>query len=1325
MSEEEDTAEDFHQDESETDSSIYDRAKLEAVALAATPECLTLCENAKIHLDKRFPSANGNAANTELTPLFPELENMSNSGKPKLLDEVPGVFTTQICDPDTGIWADGPEIDIQRTVMKVDKVRMSSYESRGWHINWSCSTKFPQLPSKCWIEIDRDQPTTGIGIFHYRRLKLNGRNITTKSNMAKTALRRFEVRLLRTVFIGPRGQFSCFSYKMRVPMQLKEAIDTPSPLINREMNCDSEEGSHIIRRSVFRPADFVQEPIDVEIAADGGPTPEVSANTPGALASRPLSQVSQPRIAIQGGVKGFLTLQGFNILDAWKAAVTKIMNIAAEAQRKATAIHMFPGLDQFAARRNFDEAVLRNADIDWVQLSEEQGNQFRQDLPNYLFLGQEFITKEARGCRHFDLARASANIEDDSIEILQILPQDLVETVLNTEGFRACAKEMGWHDNKLLFELAGSDNSGPNMCAGLKGYSMVFDSKNASEFGWSLAAPTGQYLQAAAEGELSLRKDVAKGMWILGGCPARWPALCVGQHMVIVPGKKARRCAAHGSPKAKVLEAWALRNNHFHEVPAFLKEYWDLTNLRSYVYPGSSVGVLPKAYRAKRGKSKLTDKQRLLQSGMFDKCDGIVMPTIPEVPATETPVQTQSAADDGRCVTKISLETTKAVRSKTFTGKLPSSHLGKHRLTLAHMEAARSEHEDFTADLTNPIEVTEDSSAAVQSITNDAGELLRDNRQVAGVLITAPPPRPPPPVSDSYLMPPRSYNENAIRNTEGRRLAGPTDPDMQLPDKSSIGIQITILLAMGAEPCIDVADIESYFRNFSIPLYRQGTQATSIPFGPHGFGVHKRGEFGKYDMPACTTPAGIFICRATEFEMRAQQNNMPTNEYPDELWQAMASRTALLGNQHGHSIYSCIWIDDLLIMYHQCPTLQNASKQWLTTRMEHKLGFTCAREKQQLWETNSLRAPPLKHRLNSFGAVTDYVGLRMHIPRPIPGESSRQLPVWTVQEPKLLKYADKLATLYRTDPATGSHILKLLTTLELQKITGQIVAAAATEIELLELCRPFWHAGLKVLASTAPGRRGPILDNMHSITPEVRRAAETIENRMRFPTPLPAAPRVHYPHVRSPGVHLVFSDARKPGKDMMDPANRAGEEFCFGWWCDLGPIEGVVYFQRHFTETELLMGIPVLEYIGTYCAVMSTYAYWAALPHSDAAGHGHLIAMTDSKTVKQRFKGGKVRGTPMMQTHSLFIDALESQDQAARDEARRPLTVDVCYFSRDFNLMSDSLTHGRRGIPDFKQLAAINGFTKVREATTVPAISAAAIKYGNMTWDEMLTHDKL
>ena len=125
------------------------------------------------------------------------------------------------------------------------------------------------------------------------------------------------------------------------------------------------------------------------------------------------------------------------------------------------------------------------------------------------------------------------------------------------------------------------------------------------------------------------------------------------------------------------------------------------------------------------------------------------MPTIPEVPGAETPAPEAASKQ----ATAKSLEADGVARSKTFAMKLPSSNLGKHRLKLAHMHAARSEHEDTTAYITDHIEMTEDSSVAVQSITNEAGELLRDGRNVAGVLITAPPSRPPLPVSDDYLIP--------------------------------------------------------------------------------------------------------------------------------------------------------------------------------------------------------------------------------------------------------------------------------------------------------------------------------------------------------------------------------------------------------------------------------------------------------------------------------------------------------------------------------------------------------------------------------------------
>ena len=151
------------------------------------------------------------------------------------------------------------------------------------------------------------------------------------------------------------------------------------------------------------------------------------------------------------------------------------------------------------------------------------------------------------------------------------------------------------------------------------------------------------------------------------------------------------------------------------------------------------------------------------------------------------------------------------------------------------------------------------------------------------------------------------------------------------------------------------------------------------------------------------------------------------------------------------------------------------------------------------WRNNIILAGPhIKHWLDSFGSVADYVGLRIHIARPING-GLRQLPVLTVQEPKHLKYAEKLATLNQRDPVTEKYVRDLICTNDLQQLTGQIVAAATTEIENLELCRPFWRVGQTVLQATKQVQRGPTLEGMHPISNDVCIAAKEIEHMMRFP----------------------------------------------------------------------------------------------------------------------------------------------------------------------------------------------------------------------------------
>jgi hypothetical protein len=125
------------------------------------------------------------------------------------------------------------------------------------------------------------------------------------------------------------------------------------------------------------------------------------------------------------------------------------------------------------------------------------------------------------------------------------------------------------------------------------------------------------------------------------------------------------------------------------------------------------------------------------------------------------------------------------------------------------------------------------------------------------------------------------------------------------------------------------------------------------------------------------------------------------------------------------------------------------------------------------------------HQLNSLGVVSDYVGLRIHIPRPIVG-ATRELPVLTVQEPKRLKYADNLATLYQRKPGGKEYVRKLVSTLDLQQMSGQIVAAVTTEVELLELCHPFWEVGRYMIEPSAKGSRGPETTGRHHLSNDLR-----------------------------------------------------------------------------------------------------------------------------------------------------------------------------------------------------------------------------------------------
>ena len=66
-----------------------------------------------------------------------------------------------------------------------------------------------------------------------------------------------------------------------------------------------------------------------------------------------------------------------------------------------------------------------------------------------------------------------------------------------------------------------------------------------------------------------------------------------------------------------------------------------------------------------------------------------------------------------------------------------------------------------------------------ESITDDARRFVIDQPKMAGVRVTLPLPRPAPPTCTNYKMPSKTYNTEACKHSEGKRLSGPTDPDLQ------------------------------------------------------------------------------------------------------------------------------------------------------------------------------------------------------------------------------------------------------------------------------------------------------------------------------------------------------------------------------------------------------------------------------------------------------------------------------------------------------------------------------------------------------------------
>ena len=206
-------------------------------------------------------------------------------------------------------------------------------------------------------------------------------------------------------------------------------------------------------------------------------------------------------------------------------------------------------------------------------------------------------------------------------------------------------------------------------------------------------------------------------MWILGGCPARWPALCVGQHMVIVPGKKARRCAAHGSPKDRVLLKWATQHNYYRIAPNYLTEYWDMMELKNYCYPD-------KARQARETLAMeniaLAVRRTWKKSGLFDLIikpqDEPVHIVTPHPPAN--PVEVPLT---------VPTESQHRFSTAFYESDQRFSHSHRVKRLRRMLPDAKAEHEDTLGYVTNSPEMVASPTNSIDTIVDVTGENALDD----------------------------------------------------------------------------------------------------------------------------------------------------------------------------------------------------------------------------------------------------------------------------------------------------------------------------------------------------------------------------------------------------------------------------------------------------------------------------------------------------------------------------------------------------------------------------------------------------------------------
>ena len=417
-----------------------------------------------------------------------------------------------------------------------------------------------------------------------------------------------------------------------------------------------------------------------------------------------------------------------------------------------------------------------------------------------------------------------------------------------------------------------------------------------------------------------------------------------------------------------------------------------------------------------------------------------------------------------------------------------------------------------------------------------------------------------------------SYNSQITKHNGSK-----SQPKLRMPTKQHIGHAVCVLMSTGRQVLLHVADVEDFFRMWTVTAHRQGL---TILLDDSGFRLHPSACMGPGDVPLITSRFGSYLVELTAHHMQLAVDNLNLDSSTQQ-W--LDHRSALLGSEQAKLFWQCIFVDDMLNVV--IDQLSEASSDWLQNGIEKHTG---------------LRMPTKK--LQTIGEVADYCGLTYRIARSISQSGVR------LMDEKVDRYIAFIKSLIKQKWVSENEIDQLL---------GRLIHSATVYGEIFELMEDVYAARY----TTTRRRDGK--KPLSKATPALEAIVRIIDTRELRPL----FPSLQLGVVGSSDTVTVFTDASKPGDDGRIPGTWYGG----GIWV-FHPLIGTRDLQIEFTPQECLLPVSVLEFITILWGFQAIWPLMVAAG-AERAGVIHYLGATDSESTFQKQQNRKPRESAMELVH--------------------------------------------------------------------------------------------